>query len=952
MGRGIFKWGPKVTDDSITEWRFACNEMLEEHSTDNEEGTEHETDASALSRENAQASTPSAFYEQPAEMQSDEPHVVLDIGEGELHDLMDSDHVQTQTVGLDQSEFVDCDSSGDDLEDVSHSSWDTEYVSDYNSDVMWWISENAAWIDLFQKHGLKQTVMDDILKILKAPFKCWKTVIANTCKAAGLEKCVKKYNACRGHYCFSEGDNELVDRCSVCGTEEEQLDSSNNSTVHYIPLIPRLKSMLGSEEGFKSLYEYHQSFAANDPFMGDYFDSKSYQRIRQLYGGPASTEWDIFIAASTDGFQAYKNQRNDVWPLLAILLNIPPDKRTEVHNVLPLLFTEDGCQPKDLQSYLKPFLNEIIETLPEGIPIRMYDGQVRSVRIHLVWFSCDLDALTKLGGLNGHNGMMPCRYCLLRGVYSESSHHYYFVCKFCSPTSANRRSYDPGNLPPRTERSIEMALRDLERARTNEARKRIARETGIKRGCVLFDIPSISNYRIFPPDIMHLFANVQKQLLSLHLFEESNQRFAVSSQVSKRLDDEIVAFASGISSQTAPAPRSLLEYSNWKTAELKEFTLSYYLILLDGYLPQRYLNGIDHFVELVDICFRSFLSGSDIDEMARRAVRFVKHFERFYFAGDPDKLHYCTYVMHLLLHLADETREVGPPVLYSQYWVEKYIGWILNRLNAKRLAGASFRRAALFSESYKMVHEGVTLQNSNNRTREYEDLCRRGCIFLGPRKLLNLEELPDRGRAFRALLLSYFRRKFLNISLDEARTLANSSNSVMTFSRVRFLRSDNVVTACVASHRENVRASCYVAAEMDETSTEADVYYGRLQLLFTVNTDDWSETARLLVPEDVLESGTLALAQIAWAKSLSKGRQKQVFYEGRRSAAFSNTTTEDASVVKRLISVVEHGVPLDFQSSRVKQRTYFVDDVLRGEKLLQEDQECIDGVNRTLRGFT
>ena len=55
-----------------------------------------------------------------------------------------------------------------------------------NMVVLDWVIEHQIWVDWFNKHGLKPTVMDGVLQNLKAPvkcwlFKCWKTVIANVC---------------------------------------------------------------------------------------------------------------------------------------------------------------------------------------------------------------------------------------------------------------------------------------------------------------------------------------------------------------------------------------------------------------------------------------------------------------------------------------------------------------------------------------------------------------------------------------------------------------------------------------------------------------------------------------------------------------------------------------------------------------------------------------------------
>ena len=88
---------------------------------------------------------------------------------------------------------------------------------------------------------------------------------------------------------------------------------------------------------------------------------------------------------------------------------------------------------------------------------------------------------------------------------------------------------------------------------------------------------------------------------------------------------------------------------------------------------------------------------------------------------------------------------------------------------------------------------------------------------------------------------------------------------------------------------------------------------------------------------------------------------------GRVGNSFSGATVDDASVLRRLIAVVEHVVPRDnlwlrstyerrgnrssqSQVSRGRRRTYFIDDCLLMYHLLS-DKRSLDGVNRRLRGM-
>lgn len=101
---------------------------------------------------------------------------------------------------------------------------------------------------------------------------------------------------------------------------------------------------------------------------------------------------------------------------------------------------------------------------------------------------------------------------------------------------------------------------------------------------------------------MHLFYNVQMELLN-HQMSGIDESFALSTCDIPVLDDDLVGFSSDISGQLSVKPRKLSDFKRWKAAEHKIFTLSYCLILFDGYLPKQCLDGLSLFVNVVDICF-------------------------------------------------------------------------------------------------------------------------------------------------------------------------------------------------------------------------------------------------------------------------------------------------------------------------------------------------------------
>lgn len=215
------------------------------------------------------------------------------------------------------------------------------------------------WIELFHKNGLEYSVMDDILRILDTSIKSWKTVVRNVCKYSGLRESVEKYAICPGHMAFvDEFDNpEVLTSCSYCEKESSdpcQLKSSD-SILSYLPILPRVQEMVRGPVRCEQLYSYRRSRVEEEGIVSDYFDSCACGRLTRVYG-EESMEFDIFLAASTDGFEAFKNKQYDVWPLVAINFNLLPDQRFLIQNIIPLAFVPGPKEPKDLQSFIQPLL--------------------------------------------------------------------------------------------------------------------------------------------------------------------------------------------------------------------------------------------------------------------------------------------------------------------------------------------------------------------------------------------------------------------------------------------------------------------------------------------------------------------------------------------------------------------------------------------------------------------
>ena len=196
-----------------------------------------------------------------------------------------------------------------------------------------------------------------------------------------------------------------------------------------------------------------------------------------------------------------------------------------MRNVIPVGFIKGPKEPKRLDSFLLPLVQEIFEMNAEhenrGALFECADGTSRNIKVHVLWCKGDGPAVQKVGGFVGAKGKRMCRYCDVEGFKCSHCHSYYFPSKIRvleqTGTGAGRhrmkRIYSTSNPPLRTEASIEQAWNKIDRCKTKAAVKRAVTETALKRRTCMYELHSIFPVGSYPLDIMHLVMNLARSVL-------------------------------------------------------------------------------------------------------------------------------------------------------------------------------------------------------------------------------------------------------------------------------------------------------------------------------------------------------------------------------------------------------------------------------------------------------
>jgi Transposase family tnp2 len=74
-----------------------------------------------------------------------------------------------------------------------------------------------------------------------------------------------------------------------------------------------------------------------------------------------SDKRDIAFTASCDGYQIFKQKTDDCWLFLMINNNLDPSLRVKKENLLIPFLIPGPNQPKDFNTFLRPFIDEMKE---------------------------------------------------------------------------------------------------------------------------------------------------------------------------------------------------------------------------------------------------------------------------------------------------------------------------------------------------------------------------------------------------------------------------------------------------------------------------------------------------------------------------------------------------------------------------------------------------------------
>ena len=727
--------------------------------------------------------------------------------------------------------------------------------------------EGLRWLEWKHEFGVSERALQAALKLASIPLSVHH--LKSALSQAGIQ--FEKVDCCPSSHIAFTGVFRDMTVCPHRGCEQKRYADSKclrpRKCFRYIPLRSRVESWFRSrsflekmgyrdKETRKMRFLFERGATFDTLPLEDYIFGRNYIA---LDGKKRFRSDDVCLALSVDGKNLFKSNDFNVWPVLLFNLNLCPEERCKIKNMVPFGFIPGPNNPKDLQSFLLPLYEELA-LLESGIFVNDWEGNRRIVRVFLLFVTADLPALSKVILTRGHNALSPCRYCKVHGIYDEVRKTYYYPSAVGGSEyqRPKRILWNPERIDAllRTPSEVRNDFKAIERCKSKKEKEHLCKSKGLHgRPTILGFSTCLVPFTSFPVDIMHLFYENIAPYMWKFLSGGSPQGCSAPFFLRELEQIGVDLLESGkfVPSSFGRRPRNIFTHSKrFKAEEWRSFVLLYSSPLLYGRIIEKYFAGWKHFVAVCQLCSVPHPTREELKKMKECALKFYLHFEKDYFMYKEENVSMMKLVFHLLLHIGRSMEDCGPLCNLDQFKVERYIGTLERVVHSRARAVENLELNIIHGEALKVLRRLLSddVGNSSPGEQVHYDL---------------LSPISD------AELTTHWTARYVTPYLYRKHATARDSSGargisdLREFGRLRIKDGDVEVTIrsrrnLLSINRDADRMSCHVIGFFDEDG-ELISWYGRVESFHSFS---WRNTVE-------------RVALIQWCERLSRTRHGDVF---------------------------------------------------------------------------
>ncbi|KAF5470111.1 hypothetical protein F2P56_010651 [Juglans regia] len=261
-------------------------------------------------------------------------------------------------------------------------------------------------------------------------------------------------------------------------------------------------------------------------------DSESWKRFDEEHSWFARDARNVRLGMASDGFNPFNNMAKpySIWPVILVPYNLPPWLCMKDQFFMTSLIIPGPKSPgNDIDVYLQPLLDELIEFWEHGVPT--FDASTKETFVlhaALMWTINDFPAYGNLSGWST-KGKLACPSCN-EGTDSNwlkygRKHCYMGHRRFLPPDHMWRRRKHSFNgkedhrMPPSVLDGADVLaqlqmLGDVQFGKSRRKRKRTAEELNWTKYSIFFKLPYWATLRLrHNLDVMHIEKNIFDNIL-------------------------------------------------------------------------------------------------------------------------------------------------------------------------------------------------------------------------------------------------------------------------------------------------------------------------------------------------------------------------------------------------------------------------------------------------------
>ncbi|XP_011859092.1 PREDICTED: uncharacterized protein LOC105556604 isoform X2 [Vollenhovia emeryi] len=545
----------------------------------------------------------------------------------------------------------------------------------------------------------------------------------------------------------------------VCHTCEKDIDEATMSFFVTLNFTYQLQNLLNNPNVSKHLDYRYSRRKENNNALEDIYDGDMYKKYSAA-GNQLDSRWNLSYTFNTDGCQAAKSSKTSIWPIYAMLHELPPEIRSK-HMLLIGLWVHK--KEPNMNTFLRPFVDEANSLARNGIQWNV-NNKIITSKVYPI--CCCVDSVAR-----------PCILNMIRfnGFYG---------CNFCEhPTEGvdGYRRYTMSTcVPPnRTDTSIRYRMLNA----SNDKILPVINK-GIKGPSILMNLEGFDLVDGMVPDYMHsVLLGVTRQYTELILTSCGKEYYVGSPNQLAIINERLTSIQPPTC--ITRLPRTLEERKCWKASEWRSWLMWYILICLRGLLPIKYLRHVALLITAIHILLQKSVTIESIDHANELLIKFVVQFQEYFGKSS------MTFNIHLLLHLSTSVKNWGPLWTHNTFPFENENRLILQMKTSPYLIAVQIARRYFFYKQVSMYFEKFPNSNrfiefcAKNFQSRLKYVCKiDDCVLLGLGKdyTLTLEEKNCFGSAIRCKVFYKMFCHGLRFT-SETYTRANKSNDSIIVTR-------------------------------------------------------------------------------------------------------------------------------------------------------------------------